>query len=555
MIYTEDSIRNVLKNSSVNSSVQLRNIIRNKKNTIFELECPRKSIFPLKSTIFNQKIEKGELLCSCCNLIRKQEEAEEIFKQYGYKPIGMEKFKKKSSRIRCYDSEGYIVHVSLQRLQDPSFKAQQGRFDIKYLDDSTHNLYLLFSRVDSKLSEYDDKRSLKLLDSSYRGADVRYLALKDNKYRVGVTVGKVNEILKSHLDKVNLEFILDPFCITNPYRHTNAKIYLTERGIIPIPNDSGEILRYEGGRIFVFIQREEEFLGKKAVFKYKLDFSNYRSSNDNLPSKSSYSNPYLIENMQNLIKIKGWDCEIIEISSYDNRNVFFKVKASRGGVDYFAITSRDSIMATNKNSHPLLFSKYNPYTIANIKKFCEYHRPDYELLSTDYNTAHEYLKFKYIGSEEVKGGFSEFEMSWSNFSGMKNPSIFVTSRAESMLLEILKSKGFNVGTQNRFEDCIFKSYLKFDAVIFKQDFDQENSLKKNFVKKEYLDQILLVIEYQGIFHYEDIYGQRDEQVARDDIKKNFCKEHNIPFEELVQVPHQKIEQAVDYILSKYSNVI
>ncbi len=53
-----------------------------------------------------------------------------------------------------------------------------------------------------------------------------------------------------------------------------------------------------------------------------------------------------------------------------------------------------------------------------------------------------------------------------------------------------------------FEDCKYINYLKFDF---------------------YLPKYNCVIEYQGPFHFKDIYGDLKLQQHRDETKRNFCK--------------------------------
>lgn len=65
---------------------------------------------------------------------------------------------------------------------------------------------------------------------------------------------------------------------------------------------------------------------------------------------------------------------------------------------------------------PRIFDKSNPYTIQNIKLWCELNNRKFKLLSEEYNGAFIYLKWKCL--KEDCGEI--FEMSWNNIFSNKN---------------------------------------------------------------------------------------------------------------------------------------
>lgn len=393
---------------------------------------------------------------------------------------------------------------------------------------------LLFSKI-----------NLELIDS-YKGSEHNYFALKSGKYIVSGKIGNVDRVLDEGFAKH--KFAFDEFIESNKYNHQNAKIFLEENGLSPIPYEDNKFLIYEGKRIFVNVEKEEEVLGHILKFKYKIDFTKYRK-NKTMILKSDSRNPYIIENMQKIIDLKKWDFSICGIYGKIGKNTKLILSTKRGNHIYKTITEAHSI-TRDRTSYPQLFSRSNPYVIENIKTFCEAVRSDYILLSDTYIDAHKKLSFEYIGKEKIKIGQSrEFQMSWSNFAQMRNPGFFVVSQAESVLLNELKKYGLNVGTQIRLEGCKYKNFLKFDAIVFQEGF-KFNSL----IKEDDFKNILLIIEYQGIFHYEDIYGDLSEQQKRDNIKKAFCTKKELKFKEMIQTEKNMISNELVTILSEFNEI-
>lgn len=97
------------------------------------------------------------------------------------------------------------------------------------------------------------------------------------------------------------------------------------------------------------------------------------------------------------------------------------------------------------------------------------------------------------------------------------------SKGESLIKNILSNLQVDYFQEYKFKDLLSnKNYpLRFDFAIFKN-----NVLK-------------LLIEYQGSQHY-DVCGfsktveEQKETLARDQQKRNYCKDHNIP---LVEIPY------------------
>lgn len=107
------------------------------------------------------------------------------------------------------------------------------------------------------------------------------------------------------------------------------------------------------------------------------------------------------------------------------------------------------------------------------------------------------------------------------------------SLGETKLINILEETGVNIDKQHVFEDCKYKNLLRFDV------YDCDNNI---------------VYEYQGEQHYNPIAfnGMSKEKsiieyklnVKRDEIKRNYCKTHNI---KLIEIPYWEYDNMEEYI--------
>lgn len=93
----------------------------------------------------------------------------------------------------------------------------------------------------------------------------------------------------------------------------------------------------------------------------------------------------------------------------------------------------------------------------------------------------------------------------------------IKSKGEQLITSILEELGYNFKKEVRFSDLkspFSNNPLRFDFGIF----DEQNNL-------------LLLIEYQGRQHEEDIpyFGNNfDQRQQRDETKRQYCIEHDIP---------------------------
>ena len=110
------------------------------------------------------------------------------------------------------------------------------------------------------------------------------------------------------------------------------------------------------------------------------------------------------------------------------------------------------------------------------------------------------------------------------------------SSREFFISNYLKENNIEFEEQYIFNDCIYKSYLKYDFALFKNG------------------KVFLLIEYDGKQHFEPVkwFGGQDafnERIIRDNIKNKYCEEHQIPLLRL------KYNLTNEQIIQKIANII
>lgn len=109
------------------------------------------------------------------------------------------------------------------------------------------------------------------------------------------------------------------------------------------------------------------------------------------------------------------------------------------------------------------------------------------------------------------------------------------SAGEAIIEAILKEKNIEFQQQYTFDDCISnKNYpLYFDFAIFKNN------------------KLHCLIEFQGQQHYQEIASFSEtlaDRVERDEIKRKYCKNNNIP---LIEIPYTDLSKInIEYIKEK-----
>ena len=100
----------------------------------------------------------------------------------------------------------------------------------------------------------------------------------------------------------------------------------------------------------------------------------------------------------------------------------------------------------------------------------------------------------------------------------------LVSAGEAKIRDILNQNHIRFKTQVVFSDCLS---------------DKNSSLKFDFGVYDDKDNLLYLIEYQGIQHYYELSWTHDtlaERQKRDNIKREYCMKNSIP---LIEIPYTK----------------
>lgn len=103
----------------------------------------------------------------------------------------------------------------------------------------------------------------------------------------------------------------------------------------------------------------------------------------------------------------------------------------------------------------------------------------------------------------------------------------VRSKGEKRINSLLFDNNVRYKTQFYFSDLKDKSYLYFDFAIFDE-----------------LDNLLCLVEYQGIQHFDPgaVHGAWDNlPQAHDQMKREYCKNHNIRLVEIPYTDYDKLD--------------
>ncbi len=107
----------------------------------------------------------------------------------------------------------------------------------------------------------------------------------------------------------------------------------------------------------------------------------------------------------------------------------------------------------------------------------------------------------------------------------------LTSAGEEKIKHILQENDISYISQYGFSDLVDKNKLRFDFAIF-----QNNKL-------------FCLIEYQGSQHYQNLEGKLwNSPQKHDQMKREYCKKHNIP---LIEIPYTDLDKiSIEYIKEK-----
>ena len=256
--------------------------------------------------------------------------------------------------------------------------------------------------------------------------------------------------------------------------------------------------------------------------------------------KLAYDFNYVKNEVETTISEKiGIQLKIINCENYETVNSKFTILDSDGYKYYMSY--KDIHKTANRNGYFLRFHRNNKYTIENLNLLFE--KVDFPWRCVDEQKYINYTsKLKLKNIED--GRFCERSTN-STFANIKKGKMtFSTSTisiGEQLVRRYLLKNGYEFAEQYSFDDCRYIHTLSFDF---------------------YLKSLNLLIEVQGEQHYKPIcFGGITKEEAnrnfsiqqiKDDIKRNYCRLHNI---QLLEIPYweiKNIEQILESRLLKQS---
>jgi hypothetical protein len=327
----------------------------------------------------------------------------------------------------------------------------------------------------------------------------------------------------------------------------------------------------------------------KFGYIYTQTFSNFKICE--IPQKFSTNNPYTIDNIKIYLKLNNKPFELVS----DKYNGCKSLLILKDINNYFYVASINQLQG-DTNLHK--FHTSNPYTIQNIKLWCELNNKSFELISKKYNGNDKNLKWKCLKKDcgeifhnslgiILKGCgctyCSNHKLGLSNCLAIKNPELakewHPINNGNLTPYDILcggakyfwwkcKDCGFEwearIGHRNKGCGCPECNKSKGEKRI-KEIFDLKEIYyipQKEFIGliglgngnlsyDFYLPQYNLLIEYQGKQHQEYIKGffktkkDFEKQLEHDRRKKEYANKNNIILLEIWYYDFDKIEEILE----------
>jgi len=178
--------------------------------------------------------------------------------------------------------------------------------------------------------------------------------------------------------------------------------------------------------------------------------------------------------------------------------------------------------------------EYRAYAYEYVKEYIE-SNTDCKLLSNKYINIDTKLSLRCECGKEYEVSFYCFKNNYQRKCSVCSGK----SLGEIRIRTYLENQDINYKSQHRIDDCRHINTLPFDFVILENNSD-----------------ILYLIEYQGLQHYEAIeYWGGEENLLyvqnNDRIKREYCKVNNI---ELIVIPYWDFEN-IEIILDKKLNML
>jgi hypothetical protein len=226
--------------------------------------------------------------------------------------------------------------------------------------------------------------------------------------------------------------------------------------------------------------------------------------------------------------------DYILLSEYLNERTDLKVKHTVCGTVFYPKPGN----LLRKSGCPMCarksFGKHKTHTKDEFKSmFYEVFPNDFSLTS-DYESSVEKVEVKHIPCGNI------YKVLPGNLIHKRSgcPFCVSTSKGEMLVEEFLKVNNVKFESQYSFDDCVYKSKLKFDFAIF-----------------DNLEHLIGLIEFDGEQHFKskEFFGgdkEFEKVQIRDQIKNDYCQSHNIF---LLRIPHwekDRVNEIIDDFLLK-----
>ena len=230
-------------------------------------------------------------------------------------------------------------------------------------------------------------------------------------------------------------------------------------------------------------------------------------------------------------------CKLIS-REYDKNNSILDIQCSCGEMFH---TTLANFQKNGKNQCNICGEKlrlenleYRAYTYEYVKEFIE-SNSKCKLISTEYINTDTKLSVQCECGKEYEVSFYCFKNNYQR----QCPTCSGKSLGEIRIRTYLENQNIEYKPQHRIDDCRYINTLPFDFAIV-----ENNS------------NILYLIEYQGIQHYEPIeyWGGEDNLLYvqnNDRIKKEYCITNNI---ELIAISYWDFDN-IESILDKQLNIL
>ena len=254
---------------------------------------------------------------------------------------------------------------------------------------------------------------------------------------------------------------------------------------------------------------------------YRVMFKNFKGNKAKKPTRC----PYCSKNKKLTIEevrvfVEKYDFSLLSVEYINNRTPL-TLQCKNGHI--FSIRL-DNFKQSLKC--PMCYRHYGAYTEDEVKQYLESF--GYELLNK-YIDIHKKIIIKCPKGHIYKTSFNSFKNNGTRCS------ICRKSKGEEKISKTLKELKIKFISQFVFDDCQYKTYLPFDF---------------------YLSEYNILIEYDGIQHYEPVdFGGKGNEWAnkqleltkiKDNIKTQYCENNNI---KLIRISYWEFD-SIENILSK-----